>query len=186
MKKRTTIILSCLTLVACGGGSSAISCDQEYWDGTIGTCLPEGWEVIDSETLYQRGVPEETIVAFQSSESLSGQFPTVAVTREKLASVVEPKTYSDANIRSIQVIDGYEHVDTRDFAIAGEDVSLHIFTAQPIEGEPRRRFYQVSTTYGDTGYTVTGVSPVSIGKELEDKLLLMIGQVVFEEPQTEE
>lgn len=186
MTTRSFVLSACFLLTACGGGGSEVACEQQYWDGTIGTCLPEGWEVIDSETLYQRGVPEETIVAFQASESLSGQFPTVAVTREKLANAVDPMQYSSANIRSIEVIDGYEHLDTRDIDIGETSVSMHIFTAQPIEGEPRRRFYQVSTTDGENGFTLTGVSPVSITKEVEDQLLLIIGQVVFEEPETEE
>jgi hypothetical protein len=137
---------------------------------------------LNTETLRQRGVPEETIAAFQSSESFSGQFPTVAVTRERLANVVDAKQYSDANIRSVQVLDGYEHIDTRDFKIDDSKVSLHIFTAQPIEGEPRRRFFQVSTTVGETGYTVTAVSPVSINKELQESLLLILEQVTFTEP----
>jgi len=183
MRAHGVVIGLSFLLVSCGGGSSAaVSCDQEYWDGVVGTCLPEGWEIVDAETLRQRGVPEETIVAFQASESLSGQFPTVAITRERLTNVVEPSRYSEANMRSIEVIDGYTHVDTRDFTIADTDVQLHIFTAQPIEGEPRRRFYQVSTVHEEDGFTVTGVSPVSIGQALEDAMLLIIESTIFEEP----
>ncbi|MAE68426.1 MAG: hypothetical protein QF793_00030 [Candidatus Peribacteraceae bacterium] len=187
MKKRIALLSVSLLLTACGGGSGdKVSCDVNYWDGTFGTCLPESWEILNTETLRQRGVPEETIAAFQSSESHSGQFPTVAVTRERLANVVDPKQYSDANMRSVEVLDGYEHVDTRDFEIDGSKISLHVFTGQPIEGEPRRRFYQVSTTVEDTGYTVTAVSPVSINKELEGHILLILEQVTFEEPKEEE
>ena len=183
MIKRLLLISACFLLVSCGGGSDkGVSCDQNYWDGEVGTCLPANWEILNTETLRQRGVPEETIAAFQSSESFSGQFPTVAVTRERLANVVDAKMYSDANIRSVQVLDGYEHIDTRDITIDNTKISLHVFTGQPIEGEPRRRFYQVSTTVGDTGYTVTAVSPVSINKELEEHMLLILGQVTFKEP----
>ena len=169
-----TLLSACVLLVSCGGSKDGVACDQKYWDGTMGTCL------------RQRGVPEETIAAFQSSESFSGQFPTVAVTRERLANVVDAKQYSDANIRSVQVLDGYEHIDTRDFQVDDTKVSLHVFTGQPIEGEPRRRFYQVSTTAEDTGYTATAVSPVSIPKELEESLMLILGQITFIEPSTEE
>lgn len=152
----------------------------------MGTCLPEKWEVLNTETLRQRGVPEETIAAFQSSESFSGQFPTVAVTRERLANTVDPSQYSSANMRSVEVLDGYEHVDTREFKVDGVKVNLHIFTGQPIEGEPRRRFYQVSTTTGDVGYTVTAVTPLSISKDLDDSILLILGEVTFVEPKEEE
>lgn len=182
MKQPFLLAFSCILLVSCGGGSdTTASCDQRYWDGTVGTCLPERWEVLNAEVLRQRGVPDETIAAFQSSQSFSGQFPTVAVTRERLASVVDPLQYSDANIRSVEVLDGYEHIDTRDFTIDSEKIRLHVFTGQPIEGEPRRRFYQVSTTVGDTGYTITAVSPVSIDKDLEETLLLILSEVTFEE-----
>lgn len=186
--KRLLVLSACLLVVSCGGSSSRgdISCAQDYWDGVIGTCLPDGWDVVDAETLRQRGVPEETIVAFQASESVSGQFPTVAITRERLANTVDPVRYSEANMRSIEIIDGYTHIDTRDITIADTDVHLHIFTAQPIEGEPRRRFYQVSTVYEEDGFTATGVSPVSISQTLEDQILLMIGQVIFKEPVEEE
>lgn len=185
MIQRISLFLISLTLVACGSSGSAVSCDRDYWDGEVGTCIPEGWEILDSETLAQRGVPEETIVAFQAKESVSGQFPTVAITREKLASVTDPLQYSDASVRSIEVVEGYEHVDTKDVSLAGTDVRLHIFTAQPIDGEPRRKFFQASTTHGDVGYTVTGVSPVSIDKTLENQLLIMIEQLTFEEQKTE-
>lgn len=186
MDNRILIITASIVLVSCGGSSDSIACDTSYWDGTVGTCLPESWEILDGETLHQRGIPEETIAAFQSSESFSGQFPTVAVTRERLANVVDPAQYSDANMRSVEVLDGYEHIDTREFSIDGETISLHVFTGQPIEGEPRRRFYQVSTTVEDVGYTVTAVSPVSIDKGLEESLLLILEQVTFKEPVVEE
>ena len=184
--KRIALLSACFLLVSCGGSGDTVACDERYWDGTVGTCLPNGWEILNAETLRQRGVPDETIAAFQSSESFSGQFPTVAVTRERLANVVDAAQYSNANMRSVEVLDGYEHIDTREFTIDGEKVSLHVFTGQPIEGEPRRRFYQVSTTVEDTGYTLTAVSPVSIAKTLEDNLMLILGEMTFKEPVVEE
>ena len=180
--KKVVLLSLCALLVSCGGESSgSVTCHQDYWNGILSTCIPSGWEILDQETLRQRGVPEETIVAFQSEESVSGQFPTVAVTREKLSSPVSAKRYSEANIRSVEVLDGYEHIDTKEITVAESDVSLHIFTAQPIEGEPRRRFYQVSFTNDDVGFTATGVSPVSIHAALEKKMLLIMQQIGFEE-----
>ncbi|MBT5236947.1 hypothetical protein HOL63_01080 [Candidatus Peregrinibacteria bacterium] len=184
--KRIFLFSACVLLAACGGGSARSGCEQDYWDGTVGTCLPEGWEIIDKETLRQRGVPEETIVAFQISESVSGQFPTVAVTKERLPNPVTAQNYSSASIRSIEVMEGYTLVDSKDFTVDGEDVSLHIFTAQPIEGEPRRRFFQVSTAIEDIGFTATAVSPVSITKELEEDMMLILEHLVFSEPIEEE
>ncbi len=183
--KRLSLLSLCFFLAACGG-SSEVVCNQEYWDGIVGTCIPEGWDTISQEVLRQRGVPEETIVAFQKSESVSGQFPTVAITQERLPNLVKPDDYSQASIRSIEVMEGYEMLDTQDFDIAGEEVSLHIFTAQPIEGEPRRRFFQVSTTYEDSGFTITGVSPVSIDNDVEQQLMIILENVIFEAPTEEE
>ncbi|MCA9370907.1 MAG: hypothetical protein KC680_03025, partial [Candidatus Peregrinibacteria bacterium] len=116
--KRVALLFSAFLLVSCGSSSSStLSCSQEYWDGDVGTCLPEQWDVLDAETLRQRGVPEETIVGFQLSQAVAGQFPTVAVTKEKLASVVKPLQYSEANIRSVEVLEGYQQIDLKDIDI---------------------------------------------------------------------
>lgn len=185
--KRLTTALVCVLLVSCGGGSSdSNSCDQDFWNGEVGTCLPEGWDVLDSETLRQRGVPEETIVGFQLSEAVSGQFPTVAITREKLATVVTPARYSEANIRSVEVLSGYELIDSKEFTVDEEAVTLHVFSGQPIEGEPSRRFYQVSTTSDNTGYTITAVTPLSIDSDLEEQVLLMLKNFTLTAPLEED
>src|SRR3989344_5185501 len=172
--KKMLFLSACILLAACGGGSgSALSCDKPYWDGLVGSCIPDGWEVVNRETLRQRGVPEETIVGFQHTEAVSGQFPTIAITQEKLANPVDPKEYSMASMRSIEVLNGYEHIDTKEFDVDGEKVDLHVFTGQPIEGQPARRFYQVSTAVDDTGFTMTAVTPVSIDAGLEKQIMLM-------------
>lgn len=189
MKRAAALLGFCTLLVSCGGGGgsshNSVSCEDNYWDGQVGTCIVSGWDTLDEETLRQRGVPEETIVAFQSQEAISGQFPTVAITREQLPNDVDAKQYSDANIRAVEVFDGYKHVDSREVTVAGHDVLMHIFTAQPIEGEPRRRFYQVSVTDGDVGYTATAVTPVTIGEAFEKKMLLMVTNLTFKEPVAE-
>jgi len=172
-------------LSACGS-SADIACDQQYWDGTVGTCLPDGWDIIDQETLRQRGVPEETIVAFQMTEAVSGQFPTVAITKEPLPNTVTSEDYSAASIRSVEVMEGYTLVDTQQTTVEGESASMHIFTAQPLVGEPRRRFYQVSVVRNDIGFTLTAVSPVSIDKDTEDAMMLILNNVVFTESMKEE
>ena len=188
--KRSVLFSLCLLLVACGGGGhEGGGCDSLYWDGEIGTCVPCGWEVLEHETLRLRGVPEETIVAFQAVEPVSGQFPTVTITREQLNTPAKPKDYSAANIRSVEVLEGYTHVDTKKTDVDGEEVNMHIFTAQPIESEPRRRFYQVSTVAGatgDVGFTVTAVTPISIGTTTEKSVLLILEGLTFEEPTEEE
>ena len=185
--KRAILLSTCFLLAACGGGSSrGVSCEQHYWDGSVGTCLPDGWDVLDGETLRQRGVPEETIVGFQLAEAVSGQFPTVAITREKLANVVDPAKYSEANIRSVEVLAGYKLMDSKEFIVDGEKVTLHVFTGQPIEGEPSRRFYQVSTTLEDVGYTMTAVTPLSIDDSLEKQVTLMLENFTLVEPVVEE
>ena len=183
MRLRKALLIGGLLLLAgCGGGSSTtLACDSDYWDGTVGTCLPKGWQVLDSETLRQRGVPEETIAAFQREAAISGQFPTVAVTKEPLADPVTPVQYSDANIRSVQVLDAYKQIDNKDFTVDGVKVKMDIFTAQPVQGEPQRRFYQVSTTVKDVGYTFTGVAPQSIDAATEKEILLMFQKMTFKE-----
>ncbi len=162
-----------------------MACEQEYWDGTYGTCLPEGWVVVDRETRAQRGVPEEVVVAFQSEQSVSGQFPTVTVTREPLNTVVDPASYSQASVRAVSVLPGYTLLDSQNVTIDDTRVTLHVFIAQPVASEPQRRFYQVSTVSGSAGYTVTGLLPVSIDEE-EEEILLVLRNSTFQEPVAED
>ena len=80
----------------------------------------------------------------------------------------------------------YKQVDLKEFEVDGEAVQLHIFTGQPIEGEPGRRFYQVSTSSEDIGYTLTAVTPVSIDGSLESQVMLMLNNFTLIEPEEEE
>lgn len=184
MKLRSSLLVLPLFLVACGS-TSEVGCEQSYWDGVFGTCLPAGWSVVDRETLRQRGVPEETIAAFQTDEAVAGQFPTVTVTREQLSQPAAPSTYSDASVRAVEVLPGYERIDTRTTTIDGADVTLHIFSLQPVQEEPRRRFYQESTAVEDLGYSITATSPLTVDSTLEDEILLILENAAFTEP-TEE
>ncbi|MDA1208705.1 MAG: hypothetical protein O2904_01590 [bacterium] len=173
-----------LFLTACGGDGGSTSCTQDYWDGErFGTCIPDDWAVIDTETLRQRGVSEDTLVAFQSDIPVAGQFPTVSLTWEPLAQVVKPADYSAANIRSVGVFPGYKQLDARDIRIDDESLRLHIFTAQPVSSEPLRRYYQVSTVVGSDGYTLTATTPLSLEDSLEDQILLILRNATFVVPE---
>jgi len=174
----TTIVLS-LLLAGCGSSDIAAECVTDYWDGTYGTCLPEGWTVMDKETLRQRGVPDETVTAFRSDLSVSGQFPSITVTREPLQQVVTASDYSDASIRSVSVLPQYTLVDSTSVNIDDENVKMHVFTGQPVADEPARRFYQVSTVVGSDGFTVTASAPLFIDRELEKQIQLILEQSTF-------
>lgn len=181
MKYRAFVLLTFFSLAACGGGGGDgnTACKEDYWDGTYGTCLPDDWVVIDGETLRQRGVPDDTIVAFQSEVPVSGQFPTVTVTREALTQVVSPQAYSSASIRAVTSLPGYLEMDTRDLRVAGEKIRLHVFKAQPTADEPVRRFFQVSTVSDGVGYSITATTPVSLEEPLENEVLLIMRESVF-------
>ena len=171
-------------LTACSGADEQdVQCRLEYWDGTVGTCLPEGWGVLDAETLARRGVPEETIAAFQADQAVSGQFPTVTVTRESLVRPTTPDVYSQASIRSVSVLPGYSELSTTSTEVDGDTVQLHVFSAQPVESDPARRFYQVSTAVGEQGYTMTAATPMSVDDTLEQQVLLILGNVTFVAPE---
>ncbi|MDO8649058.1 MAG: hypothetical protein Q7R81_04730 [Candidatus Peregrinibacteria bacterium] len=187
MKHTLPIILgTTLLLAACGGSSAEVACDQQYWDGTVGTCLPQGWSVIDRATLVERGLPQEVTVGFQAATAVSGQFPTVAVTTETLADPIDAAAYSEASIRSVTVLPKYTLVDTRPVTVEGQEVQIHIFTAQPVAEEPERRFHQVSTVHGNNGYTFTALTPVSVDSDLEEQVLLILEHMTFTEPVAEE
>lgn len=181
MRRLLSTSLLVLLLSACGSSSGSVACENDYWDGTYGTCLPENWVVVNTETLRQRGVPQGTIVAFQSELAVSGQFPTITVTKEALADPITPEVYSQASIRSVASLPGYTQLDSKDVRIDGESLSIHVFTAQPITDEPSRRFYQVSTVANGVGYTVTATTPVSPGETVEDEVQLILRESTFVE-----
>ncbi len=186
MNRRLAILLLLpLFLVSCGGGSSTAdaSCKDQYWDGTVGLCLPEGWNVVARETLAQRGVPEDVIAAFQSEKSVSGQFPTVTVTRERLPDdTVDSPAYSKASIRSVSTLQGYKLVDTRRVVMDGQNLDMHIFSAQPLSEEPERKFYQISAVAEGYGYTYTALTPLSISAALEKDVLAVMTSATLRDP----
>lgn len=187
MNKRLLLLSLALPLAACGGDDPVeVTCDSFYWDGTVGTCLPDGWTVVDRDALDERGVPSETIVAFQSETPVAGQFATVTVTQEPLAEEISSTDYSDASVQSVETLPGYELLDETDIQIDGEDVILHVFSAQPREEEPQNRFYQVSMTKGNRGYTFTAATPLAVEEPLEGQVLLLLENATLTEPEETE
>ena len=171
-------------LVACGGGT-AVECTQRYWDGQVGTCLPEGWHVLDRANLDERGVPEEAVVAFQTDESIAGQYLTIVVTREELPQEVTSPDYSEAGAASVTALPGYARIEERRVKVDDENHILHAFTAQPSEAQPVARFYQLSMAKGRTGYTFTVATPVSIDSSAEDRILAILENATLRAPADE-
>ena len=187
MRKLIATFGCTLLLSACGGGGGTeASCTSEYWDGTVGTCLPDAWHVVDRAELDERGVPAEVVAAFQSDTPFSGQFATVTVTREPLAEEMTYTEYSEASVESVTGLPGYVELDKQNITIDGEDVTLHVFTAQPSEDQPESRFYQVSMANDGNGYTFTVAVPVSVSEELEEQVLTILQNATLQEPEGEE
>lgn len=185
MQRRILTVSSLfLFLAACGGGT-AVECAQSYWDGEVGTCLPSGWHVLDRANLDDRGVPEEAVVAFQTDESISGQYLTVVVTREDLADEVSSSEYSEAGAASVTTLPGYARIEERTVQVDGEDHILHVFTAQPSPEQPVARFYQLSLAKGREGYTFTAATPVSIDDSAEERIAAILENATLTEPADE-
>lgn len=188
MTRRAFSLLLALTLglTACGGSSASdVACELQYWDGQLATCLPDGWHVVDRSQLDARGVPSEVVVAFQSDVSISGQYPTVTVTRESLIGDTGSTEYSVASVESVKALPGYELIDERSTSVGGQEVSLHIFSAQPRNEEPRARFYQLSLTKEKTGYTFTAAVPLAVEDQIENEILLIMTNVSLTQPAAE-
>ena len=186
MNRRFFIAGFLLFLTACGGGSSDIVCESQYWDGNVGVCLPSGWRTVDKEQLVEKGVPEEVVTAFQAETPISGQYATVTVTEEPLEQEMTSEAYSEASVASVESLPGFERIDEQEVAIDGQTVMLHIFSAQPRADQPKVRFYQVSAVGGMTGYTFTAAMPLAIADELEDEILLIMRSATFEDPTVNE
>ncbi len=185
MRKLITLLSLPILLASCsgsGGTGTQAACKQQFWDGTMGVCLPTNWKVVDRETLTSRGVPDEVTAAFQSSAVVAGQNPTVTVTKETLQSDLDPVGYSQASIRSVASLPGYKLIDTRAVKIEGKNLELHVFSAKPLPEEPERRFYQLSTTNKSIGYTLTALTPLSVSSSLETEVLTIMRSLVFTDP----
>lgn len=181
--RRYPILLSALLLAlsACGGGTT-VECAQQYWDGEVGTCLPSGWQVLDRANLDDRGVPEEAVVAFQTEESIAGQYLTIVVTRENLPEEVTSSEYSEAGAASVTTLPGYARIDETNVKIDAENHILHAFTAQPSKDQPMARFYQLSLAKGRTGYTFTAATPVSIDESAEERITAILVNATLQAP----
>jgi hypothetical protein len=167
-----------LLLTACGG-SDVVVCERGYWDGSVGTCVPEGWLVLDRAILDEKGMPPEVSVAFQSETPVSGQFVTITVTREALTQTLTSAEYSEASISSVAGLPGYEQKDLQTTTVDGQDLDIHIFTAQPSPDQPESRFYQLSAISNSVGYTFTGATPVTVSDEVEAQVLSLLRNVTF-------
>jgi len=182
--KRTllpTLVLT-LALSACGGSSTTVACAQQYWDGTIGTCLPEGWHVLDRTNLDLRGAPGEVTVAFQADNPIAGQYAIITVTREALNETMTSPEYSEASMASVKTLPAYTELDVQKATIDEQDVSLHVFSAQPKTDEPKTRFYQLSAVSGTAGYSFTAATPLTVDNTLEGQILLILKNVTFIKP----
>lgn len=180
MHKTLVFLSATLFLAACGGSADTVACAVQYADDEVSTCIPTGWRTVDRSQLDERGIPAEVVVAFQSDTPVAGQFSTVTVTRETLARTMNTQEYSEASIASVAALPGYEEVDKRSVTIEGADIDMHIFNAQPRDDQPLSRFYQVSAVAPDnTGYTVTGATPVAVSDELEAQVALILRSVTF-------
>jgi len=131
-------------------------------------------------------VPDETIAGFQAEEPVSGQFPTVTITREILLNSVTPKEYSDSGLQQVAALPGYEEIDSKSVTIDEEKISMHVFVAKPVATEPARRFTQVSTVYDGNGYAVTAMTPISVEDDLDQAIELILKNVIFKEPVEED
>lgn len=173
-----------LFLMACSsaGSSPTAACSSQYWNGTIGTCLPEGWIVLSQEEMQARGMPPEVVVAFQAGTAVSGQFPTVTVTREHLTQAATSSAYSKASMEVVARRADYTKIDEQNLSVAGASVTLHIFSAQPISEEPRLRFYQVGVAKDDTGYVFTGALPLTSPDALAEEVTLILSNITFTAP----
>lgn len=183
MQRSTLSLLAVsLFLTACGGSSVAVSCSQQYWDGTVGTCLPDGWHVLDRNNLDLRGAPGEVTVAFQADTPIAGQYAVITATRETLNDAMTSAEYSDASIASVKTLPAYARIDTQKVTVDGQDVSLHVFSAQPKSDEPKTRFYQLSAVSGTAGYSFTAATPLTVDKTVEGQIQLILKSVTFTKP----
>lgn len=188
MRRSLLLLALPLVLSACGGSGGAESsenCSSRYWDGTVGTCLPQGWHVVEREVMRERGLPENAIVAFQADQATSGIFPSVVVMREALRKELDSPAYSAATIQSVQTLNAYQQVDLTDVEVEGDTVQMHTYIAQPNSQQPKQRYYQLGAVKGRNGYTFTAALPLSVEDAVEERVLVILQNVAFHDATTE-
>lgn len=121
-------------------------------------------------------------MAFQTDESIAGQYLTIVVTRENLPEEVTSSEYSEAGAASVTTLPGYARIDETNVKIGGENHILHAFTAQPSQDQPMARFYQLSLAKGRTGYTFTAATPVSIDDSAEERITAILTNATLQAP----
>ncbi len=172
-----------LVLVGCSMGSgdagAGVTCETSFWNGTVGACLPSGWNILSSDDLRTLGVAEETVAAFQSSEARGGQFDTVTVTAEPLTREMTTSEYSKANIQAVGVLPEYALIDKTTVYIDGNETAIHVFKARPSPDAPIRRYYQLSGSSNRIGYTFTAAYPLTIQDSQEKEVLSLLKSATF-------
>ena len=175
-------LMACLSLVSCGGSGGTV-CTQQYWNGSVGVCLPDAWKVVERERFQQLSLPPEVEAAFQAEDPVSGLYPTAVITREILMLPTDSIAYSRANVQAVSILPGYEQLDKRTVTVDGKEVEQHVYTAQPEADQPKSRFYQVSAVSGSgTGYTVTVSLPFSVSEALDRQALAISQSLTTVEP----
>ena len=173
-------VFLCGFLAGCSSSKKVdITCTKQYWNGTIGMCLPDGWNVMEKERLDQLGVPSDTVLVLQTDQPVSGTYPNVAVTTETLARPVGTPEYSKGSVRAVSALPGYQLIDERTAKVDGMESEIHVYSAQPSADQPRVRFYQESAVSNGVGYTVTAFAPLSVSQALEQQILLMLQSFTF-------
>lgn len=182
VKKFIALVGISLALAACGSANKT-TCANQYWDGTVGTCLPAGWHVVDRAGLDQRGVPAEVVVAFQADNPTAGLFATVTVAREPLSRPMQSTEYSDASVLSVQSMPGYEKIDSQKVTLDDQTVALHTFSAQPRTDQPKTRFSQVAIASGPVGYTYTAATPLTVDDAVKAQVELILKSATLKNPE---
>lgn len=173
-------------LAACGSSSrtttTTVACQSRYWNGTVGTCLPQAWHAVDPVLLQENGLPPEVVAAFQADAEVSGVYPTVTVTRQVMRQNMTAEQFSAASIQAVSVLPEYKKLDQKTVSIDGREVAVHVYSAQLRPDRPVQRYYQMSTVNGRSGFTFTGALPLSVDTQLEQKVLLILQNASFMEP----
>lgn len=178
------LTLGFFALTACGTSSSTttVTCDLQFWNGSVSACLPKGWKVLSREQLTVLGVPEETVAAFQFETPQAGQLDTVTVTREPLSKEMVTSDYSASNVLAVSALPDYKLIDKVVVTVDGKESAIHVFSARPSPDQPIRRYYQLSAAVERTGYTFTGSFPLSIQDSEANEVLFIMKNVSFTDP----
>lgn len=146
----------------------------KYWSGTVGACLPKGWEALDRTELLRARTSKDVVAGIKTDIPLDDITSFVTIRYGVLDSV---------DFVSNSQIVGYEEVETLTVNVGGRERTLRIFDALAKKRE-KFRYYEMNNgiSLSDKHFAVTMVTPTDISSSDYAEIIAFYKSLTFKKP----